>query len=91
MPRLGTVHKRRPQSGGFVQCGHFSDKGEGGSSDAGLRTFWRKKIRNFRNLWCVRIDKWGKRLISSDILRQGGGGQFFAILCGRFLWTAPYT
>jgi len=21
---------------------------------------------------------------------QGGGGQFFAILCGRLLWTAPY-
>jgi len=31
---------------GVVQCGHFSDKGE--------------------------------------------GGQFFAILCGRLLWTAPY-
>jgi len=26
---LGTVYKRRPQSGGrvFVQCGHFADKG----------------------------------------------------------------
>jgi len=21
---------------------------------------------------------------------QGGGGQFFVILCGRPLWTAPY-
>jgi len=21
---------------------------------------------------------------------QEGGGQFFAILCGRLLWTAPY-
>jgi len=22
---------------------------------------------------------------------QGGRGQFFAILCGRLLWKAPYT
>jgi len=25
-----------------------------------------------------------------DILRTRGGGQFFAIFCGRPLWTAPY-
>jgi len=34
---LGAVHKRRPQSGGVVQCGHFSDKG--GCSDEDIRTF----------------------------------------------------
>jgi len=46
---LGTVHKRRPQSGGgkFVQCGHFSDKG--GSSDAAVQTFWRKNFGFFKN------------------------------------------
>jgi len=36
-----SVHKRRPQSveeGGFVQCRHFTDKGDG-SSDADVRTF----------------------------------------------------
>jgi len=30
------VHKRRPQSGrGFVQCGHFSEKGGGGFCKCG--------------------------------------------------------
>jgi len=38
---------------GFVQCGYFADKGGGDSSDADVRTFWRK----FRNLWCARTDK----------------------------------
>jgi len=29
---------------------------------------------------------------SADILRtRGEGGQFFAILCERLLWTAPYA
>jgi len=50
--------------------------GQGGSSDADVRTFWRKNLRIFRNLWCVRTDK-------------GGGGQFFVILCGRLLMTVP--
>jgi len=26
---IGAVHKRRPQSGGVIQCGHFADKGRG--------------------------------------------------------------
>jgi len=34
--------------GGFVQCGHFSDKGgRKGSSEARVRTFWLKKYRIF--------------------------------------------
>jgi len=41
--------------------------------------FGAKKLRIFRNLWCVRTDKGGER------------GQVFAILCGRLLWTAPYA
>jgi len=35
---------------GIVQGGHFSDKVEGGSSDADVRTFWCKKFRICRNL-----------------------------------------
>jgi len=31
-----------------------------GSSDADVRTFWRKKLRIFQNLWCVRTDKGGR-------------------------------
>jgi len=62
--------------------------GEGGSSDADVRTFRRIKHRIFRNFWCVRTDKEG--WASADTLRtRGMGGQFFAILCGRHLWTAP--
>ena len=45
--------------------------------------------------FCVRMDKGGGGgggLVIADILRTWGeGGQFFAILCGRLLWTAPYT
>jgi len=44
-------------------------------SDADNRTFWCKKLWIFQNLWCVQTDK--------------GRGQFFAISCGRLLWTAP--
>jgi len=46
----------RSQEGGeFVQCGHFADKG--GSSDADIRTFFRKKLRIFRNSLGVRTDR----------------------------------
>jgi len=40
---LGAVHKRRPQSGRFVQCGHFADKGN--STD--VRTYLYIKTSNF--------------------------------------------
>jgi len=47
---------------------------KGGSSDADVRTLWRKKNFKFFELWCVRTDK-------------GGRGQFFEVLCGHLLWT----
>jgi len=49
---LRAVHKRRPQSGGkgFVQCEHFADNMGGGSSDADVCAFRRKKT--FLNIWC---------------------------------------
>jgi len=73
----------RSQGGGeFVQCGYFADKG--GSSDADVCTFWHKKLRIFLNLWCIRTDK-GVEPVRTFC---GQGGQFFAILCGRLLWTA---
>jgi len=55
-------------------------------SVADVRTFWCKKNRTFRNLWCVRTDKRTRRV---EPMQTWGGGQFFAILCGRLLWTAP--
>jgi len=64
---------------GLIQCG------QGGSSDADVSTFWRKNLRIFRNLWYVRIVRTYKRGLSS----ADKGCQFFAILCGRLLWTPP--
>jgi len=46
--------KRRPHSEGVVQCGHLSDKERGSSSGADVRSFRRKKLRIFPNLWYVR-------------------------------------
>jgi len=43
-----------------------------------------QKIRIFHNLWCVRTDKEGL----SQFGERGGVNLFFAILCGRLLWTA---
>jgi len=56
LDKIRTVHKRRPQSEGVVQCGHFAEKGDSSKSD--VRTFW-YKLWIFRNLWCVRTDKGG--------------------------------
>jgi len=36
---------RSQGGGGFVQCGHFADKG--GSLDADVRNFWGEKLRIF--------------------------------------------
>jgi len=62
---------------GFVQYGYFADKGKGGFFRCGLRAFWSKKLRIFRNFWSVRMDKGG--WASADILwtRGEGGGSIF--------------
>jgi len=52
-------------------------------------------LRIFRNLWYVRsrTDKGGGRVIEAMLTfcGQEKGGLFFAILCGRPSWTAPYS
>jgi len=72
--QLGAVHKGRPQSG---RSGDLSsaDKGGKGSSDADVRTFWRKNRRIFRNLWCVRTGE-GVRPVRT-FFGQGGRGSIF--------------
>jgi len=64
----------------------------GSSSDADVRTFLRKKLRIFWNLWCVRTDK-ERAWASADIFRtrRGGGVNFsrFCAECGHILRTAP--
>jgi len=59
--------------------------GEGGYSEADVRTFWRKELRIFWNLWCIRTDKGIEPV--RIFCGQGRGGSIF--LCGRLLWTAP--
>jgi len=96
---LGAVRKRRPQSGGEGEL--FSAdilrtrgvlQGEGGSSDADMRTFWRKKTSDFSKFVVCPYGQRGRGVEPVRTFRKQGvrGGQFFAILCGRLSWTAPY-
>jgi len=50
--------------------------------------FGSKRLRIFRNLWCVRTDK-GEGGVEPARIFFGEVGQFFTILCGRLLWMAP--
>jgi len=63
----GAIHNRAAESLArscpwrtFLSSADFlrTRKG-GGSSDADVRTFRYKKLRIFRNFWCVRADMWG--------------------------------
>jgi len=63
----------------------FCGQGGGGSSVADVCTFWRKKLRVFRTLWCVRTEKG----LNHCGHFTDNGSQFFAISCGRLLRTAP--
>jgi len=77
--------RRRPQSEEFVQCG----KGGGGSSDVDSTLFGGKNI-GFYEIYGVSARTWGRGLSQcGQFVDKEGGGQFFAILCGRLLWTAP--
>jgi len=71
--------------------------GQGGGEVLQIRTsalFGAKNFR-FRNLLCVRTDMRGEGLTQCvHFADKGERGQFFAILCGRLLWTAlniPYS
>jgi len=52
---FGAVHKRRSHPEGVCPV----QTRRRGSSGANIRTFWCKKLRIFRNLWCVHTDKGG--------------------------------
>jgi len=72
----------------FVQCGHFADKGGGGLLQ--MRTFalfGPKKFGIFE-IFGVRTNKGGGGLRHCGHFADKEG-QFFSILCGRLLWTAP--
>jgi len=48
---------RSQGEGGLSGADIFRTRGERSSSNEDVRTFWCKKLRIFRNLWCVRTDK----------------------------------
>jgi len=68
----------------------FSDKGGGASSDAEIRTFWQKNF-GFFEMFSVSARTMGEEGLNQCgyFADKGRGRQFFAILCGRLLWTAP--
>jgi len=68
--------------------GSLSSANKWGSSKFRCRRphFLIKNYRVFRNLWCV--PNKGLRHCGHFAYKKGGG-QFFMILCGRFLWAAP--
>jgi len=86
---LGTVNKRRLQLGGkeFVQ---FCGQGERRFFRCGRPHFFAQKTLDFSK-FMVRPHGRGEDV---EPVRTFYGewrrGQFFAILCGPLLWTAPY-
>jgi len=84
------IHKRRPQSGGFVQCGRFADT-DAGSSDVDSALFG-AKTSNFSKLYpqarTRSLSLCGHFALRARMCGQGERG---SILCGRLLWTAPKT
>jgi len=66
--------------------------GQGGSSDADVTSalFGAKKLRIFRNLWCVRTDKEGRGgWASADILWTKGEGVNFSRFCADVFYGRP--
>jgi len=91
---LGAVHKRRSQSGEkgvVVQCRHFADKEEGVLQMRTSALFGAKNLDFSKFLLCSHEQE-GRGLSQCGYFAdKEGGGQFFAILCGRLFWTAPYS
>jgi len=80
--RLEAAHKRGLSSVVILQTRW------GGSSGANVRTFWCKKTSDFSKFMVCPLGQ-GERGLS-QCGQWGIGGQFFPILCGCLLWTAPY-
>jgi len=67
----------------FVQCGHLADKGV---LQKQMPTLFGAKSSDFSKFMVCPHGQGGM-----SQCEQGGGGQFFGILCGRLLWTIPNT
>jgi len=78
---------------GFVR-GFFRDMViQGGSSGADVRTFWCKKLRIFRNLWCVRTDKEEVEPVRTvrTVCGQGERGSFFCDFLRKSFMYGPLS
>jgi len=78
------------RSQGFVQCGHFADKGGGKVLQMRTSARFGTKTSDFSKFMVCPHGQGGLSQCGhfSD---KRGGGQFFEILCVRLLWTAPYS
>jgi len=76
--------------GGLTSVDILRTRGRG-SSDAGVRTFWRKKIRIFRNLWCVRTDKEGGWVGPVRTFCGQEGRVNFSRFCADVFFGRPLT
>jgi len=89
---FGAVHKIRLQSGGrgFVQCEQGGR--EGGFFRCGRPHFWRQITSDFSKFMTCPHGQGGRGVeLMRTFCCQGEGVNFFSILCGRLLWTAPFT
>jgi len=71
----------------FVQCGHFANKG-GRVLQMRIPHFLMQNI-GFFEIYGVSARTEGEGVELVRTFADKGGGQFFAILCGRHVWTAP--
>jgi len=65
----------------------FFGQGREGSSDADVRTFWCKKLRIVRNLWCVGTDKGVEPMWT--FIEQGVRGSIFCDIVRKFFMDGP--
>jgi len=58
--------------GSVFSADNLQKRGNAGSSDADVCTFWCKKLRIFRNLWFVHTDKGEGDSVRTDSFRTKG-------------------
>jgi len=83
------IYKRRPQSGGREACPVWTFCGQKSFFRCGRQHFWCKNLGFSKFMVCPH----GQRTKGGEVepgwtfCGQEGTDQFFAILCGRPLWT----
>jgi len=85
----GLPRKGRPQSRGIVNFGHFTARGVLQMRTSTLFGAKTPDISKF--MVCPHRQRRRGLSQCGHFVDKGGGGQFFAFLCGRPLWTASYA